>query len=100
MMTSVISGFQWDTGNWPKCASHGVSKAEIEETLLGQPAIQKARSGTDPERFLAIGKTRLGRHVFVVFAVRGEEMHRLLRPISARFMHAEEIEHFEKSSNP
>jgi uncharacterized DUF497 family protein len=30
-MSWVVTGFQWDDGNWPKCAKHGVSKAEIEE---------------------------------------------------------------------
>ena len=31
----VISEFEWDAGNWPKCGKHGVSKAEIEFVLGG-----------------------------------------------------------------
>jgi hypothetical protein len=29
-----IDGVDWDDGNWPKCAAHGVSKADIEHVLL------------------------------------------------------------------
>jgi predicted DNA binding CopG/RHH family protein len=32
-----FAGFDWDEGNWPKCGKHGVSRAEIEQVLLGQP---------------------------------------------------------------
>jgi len=34
-----IAGFDWDDGNWPKCAKHGVSQEEIEEVLVGSPAV-------------------------------------------------------------
>jgi hypothetical protein len=29
-----ISGFDWDSGNWPKCGKHGVSREQIERLFL------------------------------------------------------------------
>jgi uncharacterized DUF497 family protein len=29
-----IAGFYWDSGNWPKCGKHGVSREEIERLFL------------------------------------------------------------------
>ena len=49
-------------------------------------------------RFKGIGKTAAGRHVFVVFTIRGKEGKRYIRPISARYMHSKEIRHFEKEN--
>ncbi len=43
----------------------------------------------------AIGKTRAGRYVFLVFMFRQAQGKTLIRPISARFMHRKEIEHYE-----
>ncbi len=34
-MAFKIDGFDWDAGNWPKCAKHGLSKQEIEEVFEG-----------------------------------------------------------------
>jgi len=46
-------------------------------------------------RMRAIGKTAAGRHVFLVFMVREFNRQIFLRPISARFMHQKEIDHYE-----
>ena len=35
----VFDGFDWDDGNWPKCARHGLSKEEIESVFEGDPYI-------------------------------------------------------------
>ena len=43
----------------------------------------------------AIGKTAAGRYVFLVFMLREIAQQTYLRPISARFMHQKEIEHYE-----
>jgi uncharacterized DUF497 family protein len=89
-----IAGFDWDAGNWPKCGKHGVSKQEIEQVLLHTPAVM-----SDPHvgeaRMRAIGKTEAGRAVFLVFVVREKAGQHWLRPISARYMHAKEIVHYE-----
>ena len=38
------------------------------------------------------------RDIFLVFAVREKEGGRYLRPISARYMHAKEVMHYEKEN--
>lgn len=96
-MSGVVAGFQWDDGNWPKCAKHGVSKAEIEEVLSGEPAVLVDRSNDLAEaRFNAVGRNAAGRYLFVVFTLRDENDDRVIRPISARYMHAKEVERYEQ----
>ena len=89
-----ITGFEWDEGNWPKCGKHGVSREEIEQVLLGTPAVLPDPHVDEP-RMRAIGKTNAGRHVFLVFMLRKSGAKLKLRPISARFMHQKEIDHCE-----
>ena len=92
-----IAGFDWDDGNWPKCGKHGVSQAEIEEVFLGAPAVQ-ADPFPEEVRMRAIGKSAVGRYVFVVFLLREIDGQAKLRPISARYMHQKEIAHYEGTS--
>ena len=95
-MALVVEGFQWDSGNWPKCARHGVSKAEIEAVFGNRPGVLVDQTGIrDEKRLNAVGRTVMGRHVFVVFTVRSDIAGRLIRPISARYMHAKEIKHYD-----
>lgn len=90
----LIAGFDWDTGNWPKCGKHGVSREEIEQVLLGDPAVMADPSPDEP-RMRAIGKTSAGRYVFLVFMRRDIAGQTTLRPISARYMHQKEVDHYE-----
>ena len=92
-----IAGFDWDDGNWPKCAKHGVSREEIEQVLLGEPAVMPDPFLGEP-RMRAIGKTATGRHVFLVFRYTRNNGQTRLRPISARYMHQKEIDHYERES--
>lgn len=89
-----IAGFDWDDGNWPKCGKHGVSLEELEQVLLGNPAVMPDHHPDEP-RLRAIGRTKAGRFVFLVFMLRQDDVQTLLRPISARFMHQKEIDHYE-----
>ena len=89
-----IAGFVWDSGNWPKCGKHGVSREEIEQVLLGEPAVMADPYPTEP-RLRAIGKTHAGRYVFLVFMILEIDGQTKLRPISARYMHQKEVEHYE-----
>ncbi|KKC23969.1 BrnT family toxin [Sphingomonas sp. SRS2] len=89
-----IAGFDWDGGNWPKCGKHGVAREEIEQVLLGGPAVMADPHPGEP-RMRAIGKTADGRYVFLVFMLREIAGQSRLRPISARYMHQKEIEHYE-----
>ncbi len=90
-----IAGFDWDNGNWPKCGKHGVSREEIEQVLLGKPAVM-ADPFPDEPRMRVIGKTEAGRYVFLVLMLHGIDGQTWLRPISARYMHQKEINHYER----
>jgi len=92
-----VSGFDWDDGNWPKCGKHGVSKLDIEQVLRGYPAVMPDPHPDEP-RMRAIGKTQQGRYVFLGFMIRDAGHETLIRPISARYMHAKEIAHYENQS--
>jgi len=93
-----IDGFDWDTGNWPKCAKHGVSRAEIEQVLLNEPAVMSDPFPEEP-RMRAIGQTPQGRYVFLVFQIREIGGATKLRPISARYMHQKEIDYYEQQKS-
>jgi len=92
-----IHGFQWDSGNWPKCGKHGVKQIEVEEVFQGTPAVYPDPS-TSEERLRVIGTSRGGRFVFVVFRFVEIGDVQLIRPISARFMHKKEIDHYERQT--
>lgn len=90
-----FAGFDWDEGNEAKCRKHGVSLAEIEVLLLTSPAIAPdVRHSADEDRFIAVGRNEAGRAMFVAFTIRARDGRRLLRPVSARYMHAEESERY------
>jgi len=91
-----VWGFDWDDGNWPKCAKHGVAKNEIEYALSHTPRVLPDRNSPAEEvRWNAVGLTEGGRHLFIVFTIRVRERRQLIRPISARFMHDKEIRRYE-----
>ena len=92
-----ISGFEWDEGNWPKCGKHGVTREEIEQVLSGEPAVMADPHPNEP-RMRAIGKTTTGRFVFLVCMLRRLGRKTLIRPISARYMHQKEIDHYESQT--
>ncbi len=98
-MNAQISGFEWDDGNRDKCLKHGVSVAAIESLFDRPIAIfpdpEHSRAET---RFKAIGKTDAGRSVLIVFTLRHRRGETFVRPISARYMHAKEVEHYEKEA--
>jgi uncharacterized DUF497 family protein len=97
-MRSPIAGFQWDRGNREKCQQHGVSILAIESAFESPIAVfpDPSHSSTE-ERFKAIGKTTGGRHVLIVFTLRVTDGETFVRPISARYMHRREIDHYEKA---
>jgi uncharacterized DUF497 family protein len=90
-----FGGFDWDSGNWPKCGKHGVSREEIEQVLLGAPAVMPDPHPEEP-RLRAIGRTAAGRYVFLVLMFRDIDGEARLRPISARYMHQREVDHYER----
>lgn len=97
----AVSGFDWDGGNLSHCTAHGVTKAEIEALFHGAPAIAPdVRHSAREDRFLAVGRTAEGRALFVAFTFRLKLGKRLIRPISARYMHPKEVKAYEKKSSP
>ena len=94
-----IQGFDWDEGNRAKCEQHGMSLDEVEQVFAGlllrvdDPAHSQVEA-----RWQAIGRTREGRLAFVAFTLRRRDGSTLLRPISARYMHRQEIERYERQA--
>ena len=99
-MIEAVEGFNWDDGNREKCLKHGVTVEEIESAFRGGTlrVFPDPTHSTSESRYLGIGLTTSGRHVLVAFTFRELEKKRFIRPISARFMHAKEIKHYEAQS--
>jgi uncharacterized DUF497 family protein len=98
-MELKVAGFDWDHGNRNKCRKHGVSIADIEAMFAKPVAVFPDPSHSQhEERFKAIGATNKGRHIFLVFTLRERGVETLIRPISARYMHRKEVEHYEKET--
>jgi uncharacterized protein len=92
-VSNRLEGFDWDEGNRSKCAEHGVSVEEIEAVFQGRMMVSPdVAHSQDESRYRAVGKTPAGRAVFIVFTLRNEK----IRPLSARYMHAKEIQKYEK----
>jgi hypothetical protein len=97
-MTAYVAGFDWDRGNRDKCQLHGVSVAEIEAAFKRPMGVVPDPSHSpNEERFKAIGRTDEGRHLLIVFTLREHDGATRIRPISARYMHRREVEHYEKT---
>jgi uncharacterized DUF497 family protein len=98
-MNWQVSGFDWDGGNRGKCQKHGVSIAEIEDLFTHSPRIAPdPRHSANEDRLIAVGRTNAGRPVFVAFTMRTKNKRRLIRSVTARYMHAQEIAAYEKES--
>ncbi|PIS21227.1 hypothetical protein COY33_01905 [candidate division WWE3 bacterium CG_4_10_14_0_2_um_filter_42_7] len=74
--------FIWDKGNLDKnWKKHKVSCTECEELFFGEKIMQRNELHSGKEaRYIAIGKTKIGRRLFVAFTIRKES----IRIISAR----------------
>ena len=67
--------------------------------LTGDPRVAPdvAHSPTE-DRFIAVGRTRENRPVFVALTFRMKHGRMFIRPVSARHMHRKELERYEKES--
>ena len=98
-MLEAVAGFDWDEGNLEKCQKHGVSLAEVETLLRSDPGVAPDPSHSEQEdRFIAVGRNAAGRPLFVAFTFRMKDGQRLIRPVSARYMHKKEIAGYETKS--
>jgi uncharacterized protein len=99
MINLRVSGFDWDDGNRAKCQKHGLSITEIEAVFADNPRIAPdPKHSADEDRLIAVGRTSTGRPVFVAFTIRTINRRRLIRPITARYMHGKEIAAYEKEN--
>lgn len=90
-----FSGFDWDDGNLAKCRKHGVSTGTIENLFRrGLVILPDEAHSQKEQRFRAVGRTEKGRALFVVFTLRRRGVDVLIRPISARYMHKKESDHY------
>jgi uncharacterized protein len=96
-MMKSVAAFDWDDGNWPKCGKHGVSKEEIETLFRDGPDIYAdPHHSIEEQRLRAIGRTRAGKWLLIAFTLRERDGQTLIRPVSARYMHKKEIDHYER----
>src|SRR5215217_1252510 len=92
-----IEGVQWDDGNREKCQKHGVSLAEIEAVLASESLMIFPDPNAHEERLRGVGRSADSRYVFIVWTLREQAEGLFIRPISVRYMHQKEIEHYERS---
>jgi uncharacterized DUF497 family protein len=97
-MLGAVAGFDWDAGNRDKCQKHGLTLEEVEsvvahnETLI----VPDVEHSLIEHRLIAVGRVPSGRYALVVFTLRQKGGMALVRPISARPMHAKEVRRYEK----
>ena len=96
---SLISGFEWDTGNSRKSEDkHGVSMAEAEQVFFNTPLLLLEDTGHSQKemRVHALGKTDASRALHIAFTLRHGGTR--IRVISARDMHRKERAIYEQAS--
>lgn len=91
-----ILKFEWDKGNLDKSyKKHNITHKEAEEVFVSEEFFvveDIAHSQSEP-RYIGLGKTIAEIWLFVVFTIRKD----LVRIISARRMHREEVERYESA---
>ena len=98
-MPRRIAAFEWDHANSAKCQKHGLTLAAIESCFARPVLVLPDEDHSQrEERLRAIGRDEGGRPIFIVFTVRTRGRQSVIRPISARYMHAKEIAHYEKEN--
>lgn len=93
-----LTAFEWDAANAEKSwVRHQVSQAEAEQVFLNRPVLMAGdlRHSEPEARFFALGVTDAGRHLSVVFTLRGSRV----RVISARPMSRRERRRYEQAKS-
>lgn len=70
--------FDWDQENEGHLARHGISRSDAEDVVSGNHILVEYQTEENEERWVAVGATRAGRVLEIVFAIRGEA----IRPIT------------------
>lgn len=92
---SGVVEFEWDKWNIDKSyIKHGIEPKQTEEIFVYEDAIvlPDVKHSQKEKRQIIVGKTLDKTYLFVVFTMRGKK----IRIISARKMHREEVEKYEK----
>lgn len=76
-MTADVE-FDWDRQNEGHLAKHGISRSDAEDILAGNHILLEYQMEGNEQRWFAVGSTRTGRILNIVFAVRREA----IRPIT------------------
>jgi uncharacterized DUF497 family protein len=75
----LIRAFEWDDANTEHVRRHRVDQDEVEEAFAGKHRLFRTRDG----RYALLGRSAVGRYLFVVFEYHGGG---LVRAITARDM--------------
>lgn len=62
--------FDWDEHNREHLAKHGISRFDAEDVLTGNHILLEYQMEGNEQRWLAVGMTRSGRILNIVFALR------------------------------
>ena len=76
-----------------------MSIADIESVLRGSPQVAPDPAHSVHDRFIAVGRNLEGRPIFVAFTFRVRRGRLSIRPVTARYMHKQEAESYEKASS-
>jgi uncharacterized DUF497 family protein len=80
--------FDWDEQNEKHLAIHSISRLDAEDVLSGNHILLEFQMEASEQRWVAVGATRTGRILNIVFAVRVEAM----RPITGWVADKETVE--------
>ena len=67
--------FDWDRHNEQHLTKHGISRSDAEDVLSGSHILLEYQTEGDEQRWVAVGATRMGRILSIVFAIRQGAMH-------------------------
>ena len=70
--------FEWDDQNLRHLAKHNISRSDAQDVFTGNHILLEYQMEENEQRWVAVGATRTGRILSIVFAVRREA----IRPIT------------------
>ncbi len=81
-------GFDWDYGNFLHAQHHDIPFKAIEK-IFEQELLYflDIKNTSSEKRWIAVGEVQPNRFAFVAFTIRTVGTDRLIRPISARYIH-------------
>lgn len=88
-----VTGFDWDKANTDKLwIRHHVITEEVEQVFGNPPFLffYDTKHSQTEDRYAIYGKTNTNRRLCIIFTFRGT----LIRPLSARGFHKEELQKY------